>query len=58
MAQDCPSVRLYMMHSNNNNNNNNNIYTTMVTATVYDYVLGAVYIGLVSNPAPLLHIIH
>ena len=23
MGQDCPSVRLYMMHSNNNNNNNN-----------------------------------
>ena len=24
MGQDCPSVLLYMMHSNNNNNNNNN----------------------------------
>ena len=23
MGQDCPSVFLYMMHSNNNNNNNN-----------------------------------
>ena len=23
MGQDCPSVLLYMMHSNNNNNNNN-----------------------------------
>ena len=26
MGQDCPSVLLYMMHSNNNNNNNNNIH--------------------------------
>ena len=29
--QDCPSVRLYMMHSNSNNNNNNNtIYQSCV----------------------------
>ena len=26
MGQDCPSVLLYMMHSNNDNNNNIQVY--------------------------------
>ena len=35
MGQECPSVLLYMMHSNNNNNNNN-IY-------IYIYIYLSVY---------------